>query len=134
MYTYETSVKLHDTDAAGLLFFADQFYIAHDAYESFMEDVGMNFARIIKSTDFLVAIIRAEADFKEQLYVGDRLRINIRAEKIGKTSFILAYDIKNVEGDSVGTVRTVHVCIDKEKRKKKRLPDKLRKALETIIK
>lgn len=32
MFTYKTQIRLHDTDAAGILFFAQQFEIIHDAY------------------------------------------------------------------------------------------------------
>jgi len=31
-FRYETSVKLHQTDAAGIMFFGQMFFVAHDAY------------------------------------------------------------------------------------------------------
>jgi hypothetical protein len=37
MYTYQTTIRLHHTDAAGVVFFSNLFVIAHDAYESFLE-------------------------------------------------------------------------------------------------
>jgi 1,4-dihydroxy-2-naphthoyl-CoA hydrolase len=129
MFTYETSVKLHDTDAAGLLFFAHQFTLAHDAYELFMESIGESFHKIINHSDYLLAIVHAEADFKKPLFSGDRLIINLTPQHLGNTSFTLIYDLRNTDGVSVGTVRTVHVCIDKQTRKKKPLPEDLRKAL-----
>ena len=70
MYTYATSVKLHDTDAAGLLFFAHQLTMVHDAYESFMESAGFSLGRVIRESDFLIAIVHTEADFTSPLYVG----------------------------------------------------------------
>jgi len=132
MYTYKTSVKLHDTDVAGFLFFSHQFKIAHDAYEDFMEAVGLGFGRIIHNSEFLLPIVHAEADYKAVLGVGDRLSIQLKAEKIGKTSFTLVYDLVGLDGKTVGTVRTVHVCVDNKKKEKMPLPDKLRKALKTI--
>jgi len=132
MYTFKTSVKLHDTDTAGFLFFAHQFKIAHDAYEDFMEAVGLGFGRIIKASDFLIPIVHAEADYTAVLEVGDRLSVQLRAEKIGKTSFTLAYDLVGLDSTIVGRVKTVHVCVDNVKKKKIPLPEKLRKALETI--
>ena len=132
MYTFKTSVKLHDTDMAGFLFFAHQFKIAHDAYEDFMEAVGLGFGRIIKASDFLIPIVHAEADYETVLEVGDKLSVQLWAEKIGKTSFTLAYHLVGLDGSKVGTVKTVHVCVDNVKKKKIPLPEKLRKALETI--
>ncbi len=133
MFTYNTSVKLHDTDAAGLLFFGHQFKMAHDAYESFMEQIGFAFAGIIRDSDFLVAIVRAEADFTAQLNVGDRLEIDLSAEKLGETSYTLAYELKKADGSVAGAVRTVHVCIDKTTRQKRPLPEELRQALEAHL-
>jgi acyl-CoA thioesterase FadM len=37
MFKTQTNVKLHDTDAAGILFFSNHFRIAHTAYEDFMQ-------------------------------------------------------------------------------------------------
>jgi len=129
MYTLQTSVKLHDTDAAGLLFFTNQFKMAHDAYEGFMEQIGFGFARIFQVEDFLLPIVHAEADYKARLQVGDRLTIQLTVEKIGDSSFVLLCDLSDAGGKSVGIVRTVHVCTDKGSGKKRSLPDKLRRGL-----
>ena len=40
MFRYSTTLKLRDTDAAGVAFFAAYFAIAHDAYESFLISQG----------------------------------------------------------------------------------------------
>ena len=130
MFTYSTSVKLHDTDAAGLLFFSRQFTIAHDAYELFMETIGFGFSYIIRESGFLLPVIHAEADFSEPLFVGDKLTVQLSVERIGETSFTLAYDLLAEGGKSAGTVRTVHVCIDRHHRGKRVLPNGLRSALE----
>ena len=132
MYSYETSVKLHDTDAAGLLFFGHQFKMAHDAYEMFMESIGFDFAGVIGKSDYLLAIVHAEADFNTTLCVGDRLTVQLRVDNVGETSYILAYDLLDRNQDLAGTVKTVHVCIGKADRKKRRLPDGLRKGLSAV--
>jgi len=130
MYTLKTSIRLHDTDAAGLLFFAHQFKLAHDAYEGFMEEIGFGFASIIREAGFLVPIVHAEADYKTGLSVGDKVTIRLRTVNVGNSSFTLAYDLLDSGDRAVGSVKTVHVCMDKETRKKKPLPDGLRRALE----
>ena len=129
MYTLQTSVKLHDTDAAGLLFFANQFRMAHDAYEVFLGQIGFGFARIFQDGDFLLPIVHAEADYKARLQVGDKVTIRLTVEKVGDSSFVLLYDLSDADGKSVGTVRTVHVCTDKGSGEKRNLPDELRRGL-----
>jgi 1,4-dihydroxy-2-naphthoyl-CoA hydrolase len=132
VFEFRTSVRLHHTDAAGLLFFADQFRLAHDAYETFMESVGFPFAPLLRSGEFLLPVVHAEADFKGMLQTGDKLLIQVRAERIGDTSFTLAYTILRNDTELVGSVKTVHVLVNRSNMQKLPLQPKLRSALEKI--
>ncbi len=132
MFTYRTIVRLHHTDAAGLLFFGQQFTLAHDAYETFMESVGFPFAPLIRSSEFLLPIVHAEADYKLPLMTGDKLLIQITAERIGETSFTLAYTLVKNDAELAGTVKTIHALISRADGRKRPLVEKLRDALEGI--
>ena len=78
MYVYQTKIKLHETDAAGLIFFSNQFKLMHDAYESLLETIGFGFSDLIRKCDFFLPIIHAEADYKKPLFVGDVLEIQVK--------------------------------------------------------
>lgn len=132
MYVYKTKIKLHETDAAGLLFFSHQFKIIHDAYESLLEKIGFGFADLIREKDFFLPIVHAESDYKMPLFVGDALEIRITVENLGRTSFTFAYELRNARKRLVGTARTVHVTVDKKTRKKIPLPQGLRKRIEEL--
>ena len=133
MYTYKTVVKLHDTDAAGLIFFSNQFKMVHEAYETLLESIGLGFATLIRKKDYFLPIVHAEADYKRPLFVGDRLVISVAVEHIGKTSFTFTYTLKR-DSELVGTAKTVHVTVDKKTKKKIPLPREMRKAVELIQK
>jgi len=133
MYTYQTKIKLHETDAAGLLFFSNQFKIIHDAYEALLESIGFGFAELIREKDFFLPIVHSESDFKSPLFVGDLIEIHVMVAKVGKTSFILNYELLDASQKTVGTSQTVHVAIDKASRKKIPLPAELRAKLEDIL-
>ena len=83
------TVKLHDTDAAGILFFANQFKMAHDIYESFLGRMGFGLSQRFARRDFFLPIVHAEADYYQPLNVGDVIEIAMSVTKIGKTSFTL---------------------------------------------
>lgn len=131
MYQFETSVRLHDTDSAGLLFFANQFKMAHDCYESFLSDNGLSFLTIIVERDYLLPIVHAEADYAEALEVGQELVVELSAGRIGNSSFTLNYRFTSND-DEVGSVSTVHVCVDAETGEKRDLPDELVEILEEL--
>lgn len=132
MFTYQTKIKLHETDAAGLLFFSHQFKIVHDAYESLLETIGFGFAELIRHQDFFLPIVHAESDYKVPLFVGDVIEIQITVEKVGQTSFTFAYKLLNAKKELVGTAQTVHVTVDKKTRKKIPLPADMRQKIEKL--
>jgi len=132
MFETQVDVKLHDTDAAGLLYFANYFRIAHTAYEEFMESVGCGLDRIIGAADYLILIAHAEADYESGFFLGDKLTIGIRAETIGETSFVLSYLFKDGEGKVAAKLRTVHVAVNKKSEKKTPLPEEILMGVRTI--
>ena len=132
VYTYKTVIKLHETDAAGLLFFSHQFKLVHDAYEALLETIGFGFAILLTKKKYFLPIVHAEADYKAPLFVGDRITIEIAIERIGETSFIFVYKLLNEQKHLVGTAKTVHVTVNKKTQKKISLPNDMRKALEKL--
>ena len=132
MYRYDTIIQLHETDAAGLLFFSNQFKIMHDAYELLLEELGFSFAELIRNKSFFLPIVHAEADYKRPLFVGDRIVVEVSVEHIGTTSFIFSYNLWSDKKELVGTGRTVHVTMDKKKKEKIPLPEDLRSAISSF--
>ena len=132
MYIYQTKIKLHETDAAGLLFFSNQFKIIHDAYELWMESLGLGFAELLKNKDYFFPIVHAESDFKSPLFVGDPIEIHVTLDNVGQTSFTLGFKILNTKHDVVGTAQTVHVAVDKKKHQKIPLPKEIRTKAEEL--
>ncbi len=128
------TVKLHDTDAAGILFYANQFKMAHDMYEQFLTRIGFALRERFTIRDFSMPIVHAEADYHQPLQVGDTIEIALSVEKIGTTSFSLKYQMSDLDGISVGIVQTVHVTIDLETGKKIKLPVPFREKLMEMAK
>lgn len=129
----KNKVRMHDTDMAGILYFARQFRFAHDALEDFIESRGMTFHQLFKREKFVFVIVHCEADYFLPLAVGDDLEVHLAVEKVGTTSFTLYYKIYNRDKKLVGTVKTVHVCLDSGTRAKIPIPDHFRKDLEKFI-
>ncbi len=133
-FTYKTQIRLHDTDAAGLLFFANQFKILHDAYEHVLEKMGFSFQQMLTKRSYFLPIVHAESDYKKPLYVGDKITVSVVVGHIGTSSFSFTYQIHNTQKHLVGSGKTVHVTIDKKTHTKIPLPKECRKALENFTK
>src|SRR2546425_10244271 len=93
MFISYNKVRMHDTDSAGLLYFARQFRFANDALEDLFEAEGYSFDNIFKNFGYVFAIVHAEADYLAPLRVGDKLEIHMSVENIGTSSITFLYNI-----------------------------------------
>ena len=66
------------------------------------------------------------------LAVSGSAKVRMTAEKIGRSSFVLKYEIRDSENRLAGELRTVHVAVARETGEKTRLPEELRAELEAI--
>ena len=132
MFSYKTKIRLHDTDAAGIIFFANQLKIVHDAYEEWLEKYDLGFHTLLKKTNFFLPIVHAESDYKTSVFAGDKIVVALKTGHIGQTSFSLEFTLTRGK-TMVGTARTVHVAIDQKTRQKIPLPAVLRRVLEKYL-
>jgi 1,4-dihydroxy-2-naphthoyl-CoA hydrolase len=131
MFETTLHIKLYDTDAAGIVFFANHFRLAHDAYEAFMKSIGCRLDRIIIETDYLLPVVHAEADYKRPIPVGATIGVSMTAA-VRETSFVLSYQMKDEDGELVATLETVHVAVDRKTGAKIPLPKEIKDGLLTI--
>ena len=137
MFSYQTRLRLRHTDAAGVLYFARQFDLIHEAYEAFLEHIGWSLNHMLTKEPVFVAIIRAESDYRVPLRLGEDLVIELMVGRVGHTSYVIDYDIFRRSADQrrelAGTAKTVHVAIDHTVRKKTTLPSALTKQLKAHL-
>ncbi len=136
MFISHNRVRMHDTDMAGILYFARQFRFAHDALEEFMESEGLSFQHLFHKEHYVFVIVHAEADYLTPLKIGDLLEVHLGIEKVGSSSFTVSYQIyKTGRTALVGSAKTVHVTLDSKTRMKIPMPATLRhKLLKHLLK
>lgn len=132
MFERTYTLRMRDSDAAGLIYFAEQFRIAHETFEEYLERLGFGFGTLLRDTAYVLPIVHAESDYRAPLHVGDRLTIRLDVERIGDSSFTLRYDLSHEDGRNVGTVKTVHVATDRATRQKVTLPFEVRELLQGL--
>jgi len=113
MFTYQRTIRMQDTDATGVLYFANQLQIALEAFEAYLAEQGFSIGEMVAQGNFLLPIVHTEADFFAPVYLSDQLTIELEIEHIGTTSFTV--DTKFFKGDAcVGTASIVHVALSQE--------------------
>ena len=131
MYKYQTKVRFHHTDAAGIIFFANLLVFAHECYESFIEQTK-SFALFLKEELYLVPIVHTEADYLLPIGPSQTLDVEMTLGKIGTTSFEIDYKFFNEDKQPAATAKTVHVIIDAKTKKSVDIPQEIKDILEKL--
>ena len=134
MYLHKLTAQVHDTDAAGVIYFANFYRMAHSTYEAFMESIGYSIRSFLDQADEVPLIVHSEADYKKPVRTGDKLTVELKVEKVGSSSYVLSYKIFNDEDEIAAALKTVHVSVDKEKRTKVPLPENFKEILLEFLK
>ncbi len=122
LFQYQHSVRLHETDGAGILFYGQVFTLAHNAHEALLERHGLPLNQLLRDHPFTMVVAHTEADYIEPIRLSETLTLSLHAANIGETSFTLRADINGEEQQPKAVVTTVYVTIDKHHQRSIPLP------------
>ncbi|MEJ2194683.1 MAG: thioesterase family protein [Ignavibacteriaceae bacterium] len=120
MFTIKRKVNFFNCDPAGIMFYGNIFYFCHSAYENLISSFDLDFD-YWNNDDFFVPIVHSSADYLKPLKYEDDVVIEINVTQLKESSFELSYNCKNQLGELCANVKTVHVFINKETWKKKKM-------------
>ncbi len=124
MFTYAYTIRMRDTDAAGVVFFVQYLAIAHEAYEAFLASEGIHLGDFLQETSYLIPVVHAEAQYHVSLRLGDTIRISMGCPFIGDSSFTLLFRFHR-EQTRCAEVRTTHATVSRQTGRKISLPDEI---------
>lgn len=112
-FTYFRTVRFQDTDAAGVVYFANVLAMCHEAYEAALGASGIDLKEFFKNSQIAFPITHAEVDFFRPLYCGDRLAIHLVTQPLSEHKFEISYQISAASDQQLlSQAATTHVCID----------------------
>jgi 1,4-dihydroxy-2-naphthoyl-CoA hydrolase len=123
-YRYRTA--LHEVDAAGVAFFGHLFRHAHDAYELFMEDLGLGLRELLEEGTRGLPLVHCEADFLAPIRHRDQVRVELRVVRLGTSSFDIGYRFLTSDGRLLARAETRHVLVDRAQGSPLPLPSDMR--------
>ena len=126
-FSYTRTVRFQDTDAAGVVYFANVLAMCHEAYEESLAASGINLKAFFSNPSVVFPIIHASVDFYRPMFAGDRLTIQLTPQQVTGDEFEIAYQVfsSEVAGKSAAKALTKHVCIDAVTRNRKQLSEEL---------
>ncbi len=124
LYAYARTIHFPDTDAAGVVFFANYLSICHEAYEEALGAAGLDVATFFSANGIVVPIAKSAAEYLRPLRVGDKIRVTVRPEPLSANSFALNYELTRLNPIEklAARVRTEHVSTSLQLRERVPLP------------
>lgn len=123
-FVYQRTVRFGETDAAGVVYFANVLAICHEAYEASLAAVGIDLRTFFSGAEVALPIAHADVDFFCPMVCGDRLEVHLTPKRLQESEFELAYEVfwEGKLERSVSKATTRHVCIDAATRSRRSLP------------
>jgi 1,4-dihydroxy-2-naphthoyl-CoA hydrolase len=126
-FTYTRTVRFQDTDAAGVVYFANVLAMCHEAYEASIAASGINLKAFFSNPEVAFPIIHASVDFYRPLFAGDRLTIQLTPKQVAGDLFEIAYQVFSgeVAARSSAKALTKHASINAVSRTRTQLSEDL---------
>lgn len=99
-FCYRYRIRFRDTDAAGVVFFANLFSICHDAYEASLLAASIDVQPYFQSQDLAVPIVYADCKFFRPMLCGELYDIELMPMQQETSEFTITYEISKVEDAS----------------------------------
>lgn len=123
-YVFEHQVRFHETDGAGVVYFANELAMCHVAYEASLEAARLDVRIFFRAETLAYPIVHASMDYRRPLRCGDRVTIHLTPTRLDDSSFEIQYQLK-LEDTAVAQALTRHVCIEVASRRRSPLPTEM---------
>ena len=101
-YIYKRRIAFHETDAAGVVYFANYFRLAEEAETHALASLGS----VVTRDGYLYPRVHAEADYLTPLRFFDEVSVHASIIRIGSSSAHWKFDI--FHGEQIcATVKTI---------------------------
>jgi len=98
-------VYYEDTDAGGVVYYANYLKFAERARTEYLRDVGINQSELAEKDGILFVVRHVSLDLKKPARLDDMLSINTNVEKIAGASIIMRQEI------SCGQIDLAHLSV-----------------------
>jgi 1,4-dihydroxy-2-naphthoyl-CoA hydrolase len=110
-FIYQRTLRFQDTDAAGVVYFANVLSMCHEAYEASLTSAEVDLKQFFNNPSIAIPIIHASVDFFSPIYCGDRLLIQLVPKQIKEHKFEIRYQILSADEQLLSKATTHHTCI-----------------------
>lgn len=127
-HVFPCRVYYEDTDAGGIVYYANYLKFAERARSELLRDMGTDNTRLLKDHGVMFAVRDCKVRYHEPARLDDALHIHTRIDRVGGASFSAVQRVER-GGRLLADLTVRLACLDAEGRPA-RLPASLRAAFE----
>lgn len=131
-FTMPVRIYYEDTDAAGIVYYANYLRYFERCRTEWMRQIGHDQSALSQSHNIAFLVKSVEIDYQRPATLDDLLTIGLEVEKLGKAKVVFTQHARRGEEELV-TGRVQIVCVNTQKMKSAPIPDFLRHQLETLL-
>ena len=126
-FIYNTKVYYEDTDAGGIVYYANYLKFLERARSEAIYSIGLTNKKLLNDHGTIIIVKSCKIDYKKPAKFEDLLEIISKIKTIGKSSFVMDQIIKRKD-ETISEAEIVLVTVNAEG-KPIRIPDILNKFL-----
>ncbi|MEL6263434.1 MAG: thioesterase family protein [Cyanobacteria bacterium J06626_6] len=141
-FLYRRTIRFHETDAAGVMYFANLLTLCHEAYEAAIALAGFDLATFFSAQGAIaLPIVHTSADFFQPMRCGDVIAVQLTPKLLTVNSFEISYGVyprkpeevaTDPSGKRLASALTRHLCISPQTRRRQPLPAELTRWVEQL--
>jgi acyl-CoA thioester hydrolase len=125
-FTYDVPVRFRDLDAMGHAHHSLPLVYIEEARAAYWRDVVGRAG--LDDVDYVLGQVTVK--FRHRIRFPATLRVGLRVSRIGNSSFVMEYEIRDPTGTVVATAETVQVMYDYAAGTSKLMPAEIRSRIE----
>jgi acyl-CoA thioester hydrolase len=131
VHRFTVRVYYEDTDAAGIVYYANYLKFAERARSEWLREIGGDEARALKAGGLLFVVRRCEIDFRQPARLDDLLEVATRVTGFAGATLDLDQTVRRGDAELV-VMKVMLACLNSAGRPV-RLPAALRAALASLL-
>jgi acyl-CoA thioester hydrolase len=132
-HLYPLRVYYEDTDAIGIVYYANYLRYIERARTEALRELGIAHAELVEQFGVMFVVRRVEMDYLRPARLDDSLLVETTAEEIGGASLVLRQNVLAVEGQgnhvTLVAARVRLACVGADGERPRRIPPRWREGL-----
>jgi acyl-CoA thioester hydrolase len=130
-FTHDVKVYYEDTDAGGVVYYANYLKYLERARTEALSNIGLSNTKIKNDFGALIIVKSCNIEYKKSAHLEDNLQIKSYINSISKTSLIMNQSIFKDKDPIIEA--QIHIVFINEKSKPVKIPEKILKEFKPYI-